>query len=801
MRDETLPRAGGSSIRLALLMTLLATLLLEIVSGDGERSATLIALIAAGEWATVIGLGFVARRRESIALLDGRSPLVWVLGLATAPFIAEVLIRASTNQMLPFELLLLAHFRNVVLALAVFAHRPDCQRMACGLSTFLAIFASTLATTLWLQGLVVAFTLVGIWWLMGTYWETLQGRLAATSQRDLSRRWLIAIPALALVALVCLPEAGMQTHVLRGFMPSSGGSDWYSESARSGVGDGDNLVAGTENIQSFAPMEDAPFLTSHEPSLYDLFDDSYDEPVQPRKQDRAIAITQQLTPTRQRHDLAKSQQAGQQFSTLRKFGKPKSKKIGDRDSSALLYVKGRVPLHLKLEVFDLYDGIDWFPEGLPEHSPTLEMETLHGRPWLRLPAMRSLDIYGHPETHALKIIRLDTNRIPAPSQLLGIHIDQLDRLDFYLWAQPGIVRMDRDRLPSLLPIQIQSRVVDDRLVPMSSTIYSGGREAYRQFGDDEQSQQVRKLAEKWTADTPHGWPQIQTVVAKLRQEFIHDRQTRPPEDCNHTVAHFLLESRRGPDYQFASATVLLLRSLGYSARLASGFYVQPSRYDARSRHTPVLAEDVHFWPEVYAGAGDWIPLEPTPGYELLSPPPTLGERVQAALWAIWQFIVAQAVPLVMLVVATVLCVVKRHRLADFVATAIWVWFPARDERDRARQTVRLLDARCTRSGRQRPRGVAVTRWLVRVATCGSDAEQTTLAEFVRLAEWASFAPNGLRPPCLHGPALCADVVHLLSLTRLMPAPHRRSDTAMKQRPRIPLMSPRRLRFALGERVE
>src|SRR5688572_21705264 len=36
-----------------------------------------------------------------------------------------------------------------------------------------------------------------------------------------------------------------------------------------------------------------------------------------------------------------------------------------------------------------------------------------------------------------------------------------------------------------------------------------------------------------------------------------------------------------------------------------------------------------------------------------------------------------------------------------------------------------------------------------------------LAEFVRLAEWANFAPNGLRPPCLHGPALCADVVRLL----------------------------------------
>jgi transglutaminase-like putative cysteine protease len=799
MRDEALPRAGGSSIRLALLLALLATLLFETVSGDGERSVTLIALIVAGELAAVVGLGFIARRWEGVAFQEGRSRLVWVLCLATAPFVVEVLIRSTTNGMLPLELLLLAHFRNTVLALSVFAYRPDCQRMACSLSTFLAIFASALATQLWLHGLVVAFALVGIWWLMGTYWETLQGRLAATSQRELSRPWLIAIPALALLVLAGLPAAGMQTRVLRGFMPSSGGSDRYSESARSGVGDGDNLVAGTENIQSFAPIEDAPFLTSHEPSLYDLFDDSYNEPVQPRKPDRAIPLAPQLRTQRPEQELAASRQAGKQFSTLRKFGKPKLTKIGDRNSPALLYVKGRVPLHLKLEVFDQYDGIDWFPEELPEHSPQLTMETLHGRPWLRLPAMRSLDIYGAPETHALKIIRLNTNRVPAPSQLLGIHVDQLDRADFYLWAQPGVVRMDRDKLPSLLAMQVQSRVVDDRLVPKSSTIYSGGRDAYRQFGDDEQSQRVRKLAQDWTADTPHGWPQIQAVVARLRQEFIHDRRARPPEDCDHTVAHFLLKSRRGPDYQFASATVLLLRSLGYSARLASGLYVQPSRYETRSRHTPVLAEDVHFWPEVYAGAGDWIPLEPTPGYELLSPPPTLGDRVQAALWGSWQFVVAQAVPLALLVAATVLCIVKRHRLADSLTTAIWTWFPARDERGRARQTLQLLDARCRRFGRRRPCGLAPTRWLVRVAACGSDAERTTLSEFVRLAEWASFAPNGLLPPCLDGHALCGDVVRLWSPTRLAPARRRESVPAIEHRHRIPMVS--RPRFALGESAE
>ena len=47
--------------------------------------------------------------------------------------------------------------------------------------------------------------------------------------------------------------------------------------ARDGIGNGDILVAGLDNIRSFAPIENAPFAASHDPTLYDVFDDSYNE--------------------------------------------------------------------------------------------------------------------------------------------------------------------------------------------------------------------------------------------------------------------------------------------------------------------------------------------------------------------------------------------------------------------------------------------------------------------------------------------------------------------------------------------
>jgi hypothetical protein len=43
-------------------------------------------------------------------------------------------------------------------------------------------------------------------------------------------------------------------------------------------------------VQSFAPIEDAPFMTSHEPSLYDLFDDLYNESMKVERQQRAVSL-------------------------------------------------------------------------------------------------------------------------------------------------------------------------------------------------------------------------------------------------------------------------------------------------------------------------------------------------------------------------------------------------------------------------------------------------------------------------------------------------------------------------------
>ena len=126
--------------------------------------------------------------------------------------------------------------------------------------------------------------------------------------------------------------------------------------------------------------------------------------------------------------------------------------------------------------------------------------------------------------------------------------------------------------------------------------------------------EIERLARVWAADRPRGWPQIEAVLTKLRTEYVLDRDAAAPPEHPAPVLWFLTESRRGPDYLFATAAALLLRSLDYPTRVCLGYYAAPDAYDPETAHMPVKASDLHFWPEVLLRDGQWLVVEPTPGY-------------------------------------------------------------------------------------------------------------------------------------------------------------------------------------------
>ncbi len=110
------------------------------------------------------------------------------------------------------------------------------------------------------------------------------------------------------------------------------------------------------------------------------------------------------------------------------------------------------------------------------------------------------------------------------------------------------------------------------------------------------------------ARTPYD--QAALVTAYLRNHIAYDTNipSRPQEQD--PVDWVLFNSARGYCDYYASAEVILLRSLGVPARLAVGF-AQGQPLDPRQSDFMVLESDAHAWPEVFFPGIGWVEFEPT----------------------------------------------------------------------------------------------------------------------------------------------------------------------------------------------
>ncbi|MFV0446618.1 MAG: transglutaminase-like domain-containing protein [Planctomycetaceae bacterium] len=742
--SDAAPRATHA---LTLFLSLLASNVLAIAKADGEFSMLWWA-VRVVEGILVLGAAAYFARRSTAAGFV--SPLLVVVVASSLSW--EPVQRSLLDRGRPFEVIVMDALRLMTLGLAAAACRVSHQRLAAGCSLFLVMFGAVLSFTPLVHVLVGVYAAGALGWMAATYWDSLRSQLVAHESRSQPRWGVIAIATLLGAGAIAVGATNRSAVVtLRGFIPSSGGNRDNDPHARSGVGDGDLLVAGVDNIQSFAPIEDAPFVDDHRPGLYDVINEVSGEPrkISPRSGLR-VAVPQELAAKLKQHLHTQSEKAAREFSTLRRTTPPKQRKIKDIRSNALLYVAGRTPLHLRMQTYAVFDGVDWLPEVVvePHRLPELRMVTVDERPWLQLDDQRRWSPYlAEAETHAIKPVRLGSASIPAPLHVHGIHIDMVDRIDFFEWAAGGVVRMKRDELPPGVAIHLASRSVDtSRLVakPQEAS-WLRLNDDYNWLPESAAPERLRSLADQWTQHVPRGWLEVQAIVDRLRADYALDGTVELGSDNRSAVLDFLFETRRGPDYQFATATALLLRSLGYSTRLVSGFYASSERYDAHLRHTPVLTEDLHFWVEVHTTAGQWLTVEPTPGYSVLDPPPDLWTRGLAAATAASDWVRAHA-----MLTVTVLCLIGvlahfRASVRDFFVTLLWRLRPDTPERERVLATWRLIEGRMESCDLTRPSGSTIRDWIA-----GWNPAERPLRplvwHFLSLVEWAAFAPTESSPP-------------------------------------------------------
>lgn len=143
----------------------------------------------------------------------------------------------------------------------------------------------------------------------------------------------------------------------------------------------------------------------------------------------------------------------------------------------------------------------------------------------------------------------------------------------------------------------------------------------------EDNPQIRHFAEAITeqATTPH--EKVDALYAVLQADYRYSLDVgravsdRPLED-------FLFRRKTGYCEHYASALVVLLRSVGVPARLVTGFLA--SEWNDYGHYYTVRQRDAHAWVEVYDPAAGWITVDPTP-----SEPPAAARSQWNSWGSLW----------------------------------------------------------------------------------------------------------------------------------------------------------------------
>ena len=123
--------------------------------------------------------------------------------------------------------------------------------------------------------------------------------------------------------------------------------------------------------------------------------------------------------------------------------------------------------------------------------------------------------------------------------------------------------------------------------------------------DDAESPVAEEQPRQTTYET------VKAVENYLRAFPLDYRVSEIPPGAD-GVDHFLFESRRGYFDYHASAMVVMLRTLGIPSRLAVGYVIDETDFDAERGAYSVRDRNSYSWAEVYFPEHGWIAFNPSP---------------------------------------------------------------------------------------------------------------------------------------------------------------------------------------------
>lgn len=685
------------------LILLLAMIALQLARG---ASTPLQAQFVQALWLPVAIL--VAAKVVATVLRRDRPPPSWICTLLVAIGGFGAMVLYATVQPTVF-----AAEEHIVIALlcgagAIFVLHDDLAAMS------RAVCVCMIVILLMLPGvdeggralLIVAGTVAGSLWLFVT--QSVSGGKWA---------WAMGMGACALLAgWVALADRFIQptdgNPSYAAFVNSSGGGESGSEHARRGVGDGPDELSG--NAPDSLGFDDSDtFSESGKDGLYDLWIESYGAPATPDQSQKMIGLKPQDVKIAEA-SVRENLKSGRKFDLHRQLPKRPPSGSPDSPAAAAVWVKGPMPVYVPLAVFDRLEGASW--SAVDDGARVTPVRQTGEGSWMEILLRPLSPAFEGYAAYQLRVGTMGGDVLPLPMHVDRFRMGRVNRPQFFDSARWGGIRLARRTLPPGATLDVVCKHVDPaRLAAVEPARVSHSNPTL--LDDTLLPDDGRSMARQWGAGRERGWLQIEQVIGQLRSFAVYDRAHRVPSDAD--PVRDLLDVRRGTDYQFATTGVLMLRSLGYPARLTSGLFAEESHVDERSGFASLDASHTHFWPEVRLADGTWIAVDATPGYPLINIPTSLGEKI-AGLWReSVSFVGSHHLVLIVSLVLVSVVTVARRWIVDRTVTfwCLWRGCPPL-------AVLKVIETRCRLLGQPRQAHSPVGRWL---ATLGHDP---ALAAFI-----------------------------------------------------------------------
>ena len=670
------------------------------------------------------------RRRFRIGLYLFMSPVA--VGLAARHFGSPV----------PYEMTAITTLGLGALALALISKTHRNLAMSIVSSGFLVLFAALISEQA--NALPVALIWISfcLWHMVANHWERVSACTPVEVHRGKSVRPLTVAVGIVLFVIGGLFFHGRATDANRftwGFMPTSGGSEWSDPAAMSGVGSGDAAIAAKDHAESFGAVESEVFLESTESTLYDMFSDSIGQPKRKSKWERRQGMTSEKVIEAHKR-TAKSERGGGSFSTSRT--KPEiPPSLRDANERSVIQWIGDTGIRLSMNRYDTFDGTDWSQHESWKNE-YLARVAFGEEAWYFDPRQKNQVIaskFQFSHGGIVKVLKLDSTRIPTPMMTAGVHIKDVDRPDFFGIDDDGTFFMPgRIKIPPLTVLHVAStHIMEDELLSSKALVLHPNHVPTEDLTAGQKL--AATLANEVSKDEELPYLKLRAIVDHLRTEYSFDRQS---ESVDADPLHEFLTRKRGGDHLFATAAAVMAKSVGFNARLVSGFYVRPQGFDVGQGHASVVPEDVHVWVEVQLDDGRWMEIEPTPSYR---------EPIyQPSHWLLAkQFAIAYWIHGLATLVGGTFLFLTRVVWFEIFARLLWLVVGAFSSRIRVRVLLWILHRRGILAGKPRQSGCPQRDWILALVrhdeqlesdarTCCDAADRLIFGEQL-VDDWSSSA--------------------------------------------------------------